>query len=148
MRLLLAFRNIRYNSTGLDIMQCLMSLPQTLQGNKPKAKSPARYREAYRSRLVRLGCEVLEDRVLLSAATPRLPLHSPRPCRRDYSAQRSHLDRGVHQNSGGHHLPQCEQWINAGRSPGGPVVHGHGGFIDADQPGVDRCGRRDRLPGR
>jgi len=51
-------------------MQCVMSLHQTLQGNERKAKSPARHREAYRSRLVRLGCEVMEDRVLLSAALP------------------------------------------------------------------------------
>ena len=76
---------------------------------------------------------------------PRLPLHSPRSCRRDYSAQRSQLDRGVHQNSGGDHPTHCEQWINAGRCPGGPVVHGHGGFRDADQPGLDPGGQRDRL---
>jgi hypothetical protein len=47
-----------------------MSLHQTLQGNEPKAKSPARHREAYRSRLVRPGCEVMEDRILLSTALP------------------------------------------------------------------------------
>jgi len=51
-------------------MQCLMSLHQTLQGNERKAKSPARHREAYRSRLVRPGCEVMEDRILLSTALP------------------------------------------------------------------------------
>jgi len=48
----------------------LMSLHQTLQGNERKAKSPARHREAYRSRLVRPGCEVMEDRILLSTALP------------------------------------------------------------------------------
>src|SRR5271157_3622020 len=58
-------------------MQCLMSLHQTLQGNKRKAKSPARHREAYRSRLVRLGCEVMEDRVLLSAALPDYHFTAP-----------------------------------------------------------------------
>ena len=63
-----------------------MSLHPTLQGNERKTKSPARHREAHRSWLVRLGCEVMEDRVLLGARAPRLPLHSPRPCRRDYSA--------------------------------------------------------------
>ena len=51
-------------------MQCLMSLHQTLQGNERKPKSPARHREAYRSRLVRPGCEVMEDRILLSTALP------------------------------------------------------------------------------
>src|SRR5271157_4078365 len=51
-------------------MQCVMSLHQTLQGNERKAKSPARHREAYRSRLVRPGCEVMEDRILLSTALP------------------------------------------------------------------------------
>ena len=39
-------------------------------------------------------------------------------------------------------------WINKRRSSGGSVVHGHAGFIVADQRGVDRSGRRDRLPGR
>src|SRR5208283_2575331 len=58
-------------------MQCVMSLHQTLQGNKRKAKSPARHREAYRSRLVRLGCEVMEDRVLLSAALPDFHFTAP-----------------------------------------------------------------------
>ncbi len=58
-------------------MQCLMSLHQTLQGNKRKTKSPARHREAYRSRLVRLGCEVMEDRVLLSAALPDYHFTAP-----------------------------------------------------------------------
>ncbi len=78
MRLLLAFRNIRpYISTGVNTMQCLMSLHQTLQGNKRKTKSPARHREAYRSRLVRLGCEVMEDRVLLSAALPDYHFTAP-----------------------------------------------------------------------
>ncbi len=51
-------------------MKSLESLPQILRGNKRKAKSPARHREAYRSRLVPLGCEMLEDRVMLSAALP------------------------------------------------------------------------------
>jgi hypothetical protein len=54
-----------------------MSLHQALQGNKRKAKSPARHREAYRSRLVRLGCEVMEDRVLLSAALPDYQFTAP-----------------------------------------------------------------------
>ena len=58
-------------------MQCLISLHQTLQGNERKAKSPARHREAYRSRLVRLGCEVMEDRVLLSAALPDYHFTAP-----------------------------------------------------------------------
>ena len=58
-------------------MQCLMSLHQTLQGNKRKTKSPARHREAYRSRLVRLGCEVMEDRVLLSAGLPDYHFTAP-----------------------------------------------------------------------
>jgi len=58
-------------------MQYVMSLHQTLQGNKRKAKSPARHREAYRSRLVRLGCEVMEDRVLLSAALPDYHFTAP-----------------------------------------------------------------------
>ena len=58
-------------------MQCLMSLHQTLQGNERKAKSPARHREAYRSRLVRLGYEVMEDRVLLSAALPDYHFTTP-----------------------------------------------------------------------
>ena len=58
-------------------MQCLMSLHQTLQGNKRKAKSPARHREAYRSRLVRLDCEVMEDRVLFSAAIPDYHFTAP-----------------------------------------------------------------------
>ena len=58
-------------------MQCLTCLHQTLQGNKRKAKSPARHREAYRSRLVRLGCEVMEDRVLLSAALPDYHFTAP-----------------------------------------------------------------------
>ena len=147
MSLWLVFRNIRpYISTELNTMQYLMSLHQALQGNKRKTKSPARHRETHRSRQVRLGCEVMEDRVLIERRAPRLPLHSPRSCRRDYSAQRSQLDRGVHQNSGGDHPTHCEQWINAGRCPGGPVVHGHGGFRDADQPGLDPGGRRDRLP--
>ena len=38
--------------------------------------------------------------------------------------------------------------VNVTASPGRPVVHGHGGFRDADQPGLDPGGRRDRLPGR
>ena len=58
-------------------MQCLMSLYQTLQGNKRKAKSPARHREAHRSRLVRLGCEVMEDRVLMSAGLPDYHFTAP-----------------------------------------------------------------------
>ena len=58
-------------------MQCLMSLHQTLQGNKRKTKSPARHREAYRSRLVRLGCEVMEDRVLMSAGLPDYHFTAP-----------------------------------------------------------------------
>src|SRR5271166_2343411 len=58
-------------------MRCLMSLHQTLQGNERKAKSPARHREAYRSRLVRLGYEVMEDRVLLSAALPDYHFTAP-----------------------------------------------------------------------
>src|SRR5208337_4232663 len=77
-RLLPVFRNIRpYISTEVNTMQCLMSLHQTLQGNKRKVKSPARHREAYRSRLVRLGCEVMEDRVLLSAALPDYHFTAP-----------------------------------------------------------------------
>ena len=32
--------------------------------------------------------------------------------------------------------------------PRPPVFHGHGGFSDADQPGLDPRGRRGRLPGR
>jgi len=54
-----------------------MSLHQTLQGNKRKTKSPARHREAHRSRQVRLGCEVMEDRVLLSAALPDYHFTAP-----------------------------------------------------------------------
>src|SRR5208337_3804884 len=77
-RLLPVFRNIRpYISTEVNTMQCLMSLHQTLQGNKRKAKSPARHREAHRSRQVRLGCEVMEDRVLLSAALPDYHFTAP-----------------------------------------------------------------------
>ena len=38
-------------------MKMLMSVSQTIRSNERKAKSPARHREAYRSRLVRLGCE-------------------------------------------------------------------------------------------
>ena len=37
---------------------------------------------------------------------------------------------------------------NPQHPPGGPVVHSHGGFSDADQPGLDPGGQRDRLPGR
>ena len=78
MRLLLAFRIIRpYISTEVNTMQCLMSLHQTLQGNKRKTKSPARHREAYRSRLVRLGCEVMEDRVLMSTGLPDYHFTAP-----------------------------------------------------------------------
>ena len=33
-------------------------------------------------------------------------------------------------------------------SPCRSAVHDHAGFIVADQRGVDRSGRRDRLPGR
>ena len=58
-------------------MQCLMSLHQTLQGNKRKTKSPARHREAHRSRQVRLGCEVMEDRVLMSAGLPDYHFTAP-----------------------------------------------------------------------
>ena len=78
MRLLLAFRNIRpYISTEVNTMQCFMSLHQTLQGNKRKTKSPARHREAHRSRQVRLGCEVMEDRVLMSAGLPDYHFTAP-----------------------------------------------------------------------
>ena len=78
MRLLLAFRNIRlYISTRVNTMQCLMSLHQTLQGNKRKTKSPARHREAHRSRQVRLGCEVMEDRVLMSPGLPDYHFTAP-----------------------------------------------------------------------
>ncbi len=58
-------------------MQSLMSLHQALRGNERKTKSPARHREAHRSRLVRLGCEVMEDRVLLSAALPDYHFTAP-----------------------------------------------------------------------
>ena len=58
-------------------MQCLMSLPQTFQGNERKTKSPARHREAHRSRQVRLGCEVMEDRVLMSAGLPDYHFTAP-----------------------------------------------------------------------
>ena len=58
-------------------MQCLMSLHQTLQGNERETKSPARHREAHRSRLVRLGCEVMEDRVLMSAGLPDYHFTAP-----------------------------------------------------------------------
>ncbi len=58
-------------------MMILMSVPQTIRSNERKAKSPARHHEAYRSRLVRLGCELLEDRVMLSAALPDYTFAAP-----------------------------------------------------------------------
>ena len=58
-------------------MKMLMSVSQTIRSNERKAKSPARHREAYRSRLVRLGCELLEDRVMLSAALPDYTFTAP-----------------------------------------------------------------------
>ncbi len=58
-------------------MQPLMSLHQALRGNERKTKSPARHREAHRSRQVRLGCEVMEDRVLMSAGLPDYHFTAP-----------------------------------------------------------------------
>ena len=58
-------------------MQPLMSLHQALRGNERKTKSPARHREAHRSRQVRLGCEVMEDRVLISAGLPDYHFTAP-----------------------------------------------------------------------
>ena len=57
--------------------ETMTSILEALKGNNRKARSPAPHRNGYHSRLVRLGCEMLEDRVVRSR--PRSPTTSSWP---------------------------------------------------------------------